>query len=143
MTVYDRPTLEALIDAARMHLETAIIPAVKGDARLYFQSLVAANILRIAARQASLEAAHLQMLWEGMNALQASDEPFDGDPERLRRRLEARRADLCAAIRAGAYDAEDRAAPLLDHLLMATRLQLEVANPKFLEALDVEDRAGG
>lgn len=143
MSLYDRPTLEELIDAARMHLETAVIPAVKGDARLYFQSLVAANILRIAARQASLEAAHLQGLWQDMNALLGAVEPFDGDPADLRRRLEARRADLCAAIRAGDYDAEDRAAPLLVHLLRATRLQLEVANPKFLEALDAEDRAAG
>ncbi|MBK8025314.1 MAG: hypothetical protein IPK19_28980 [Chloroflexi bacterium] len=139
MSLYDRPSLEALIDAVRLHLETAIIPLVKGDPRLYFQTLVAANVLKIAARESALGWAHLQAAWESMNRLQGVDTPLPGDPVEARDLLTARRADLAGAIRAGEYD--DRSAALLDHLLEVTRLQLEVANPRLLDILDAEDLA--
>ncbi|HRL12790.1 MAG TPA: DUF6285 domain-containing protein, partial [Aggregatilineales bacterium] len=53
--------------------------------------------------------------------------------------LETANQALATAIRSGAYDAPDADAALRAHLLAVTRLQLEVANPKFLAALDAED----
>ena len=50
----DRPTLAELIDAARMHMETNVIPAVREDRKLYFRTLVAINVLKIAERELEL-----------------------------------------------------------------------------------------
>jgi len=52
--VYDRPDVSELIDAVRQHLEQQVIPAVKDDPKLYFQTLVAANVLKIAGRDLAL-----------------------------------------------------------------------------------------
>ncbi|MFN8531896.1 MAG: DUF6285 domain-containing protein, partial [Anaerolineae bacterium] len=65
----DRPTLTELIDAVRTHLESALIPAVKGDARLYFQTLIAINLLKTAEREIQLRPAQQQMAWNRLNGL--------------------------------------------------------------------------
>lgn len=137
MSVYDRPTQAELIDAARMHLETAVIPAVKGDAKLYFQTLVAINILKIAARQTNYEWSHLRAIWNAWNALEGVNEPLPPDAGEASTALDQRQAILCAAIRAGDYD--DQTDAIMPYLMTMTRAQLEVANPKFLEIIDGED----
>lgn len=137
MSLYDRPNLQELIDAARMHLETTIIPLVKGDPKVYFQTLVAINVLKIATREISLEWTHLLSAWESLNALDGINMPLPSDADAAHAALTGRQDALCAAIRSGAYD--ERADPLLDHLLRVTRAQLQVANPKYLEGLDAED----
>jgi hypothetical protein len=134
---YDRPTLEEMIDAARMHIETAIIPVVKSDPKLYFQTLVAINVLKIASREVVHDWVHLRTTWEELNHLQNRSTLLPSDADAARTALDARRVELCNAIRAGVYD--DRTEDMLDHLLALTRRQLEVANPKFLETLDAED----
>lgn len=136
MSIYDRPTQAELIDAARMHLETSVIPAVKGDAKLYFQTLVAINILKIAARQTVYEWAHLRAAWDGLNTLEGVTPSLPSDAQDAAAAFDQRQAVLCAAIRSGAYD--DKMDDLVTYLMAVTRSQLEVANPKFLEAIDAE-----
>lgn len=136
MSVYDKPTQSELIDAARMHLETAIIPAVKGDAKLYFQTLVAINILKVAARQTVYEWAHLRAAWHGLNVLDGVEIPLPADASDATMAFDRRQATMCAAIRSGTYD--DKSDALMTYLTAVTRAQLEVANPKFLEAIDAE-----
>lgn len=137
MSIYDRPTQSELIDAARMHLETGIIPAVKGDAKLYFQTLIAINILKIAARQTVYEWSNLCAGWDGLNTLEGVDISLPCDAREASAAMDQRQAILCAAIRAGSYD--DRTDALIPYLMLVTRAQLEVANPKFLETIDAED----
>ncbi|HRL13218.1 MAG TPA: DUF6285 domain-containing protein, partial [Aggregatilineales bacterium] len=52
--MYDRPSAQALVEAARQHLENRVIAAVKGDPKLYFETLVAVNVLRIVERELAL-----------------------------------------------------------------------------------------
>lgn len=130
----DRPTLEELIEAARMHLETHVIPAIKGDARLYFQTLVAVNVLRVAERELVVGYAHLQAEWRRLDQLEGGEQPVPASPAEALNALRARNAALAARIRAGDYDAESGA--LFAHLLATVRESLEVANPKFLQGYE-------
>lgn len=132
----DRPTLEELIDAARMHLETNVIPAIKGDARLYFQTLVAINVLRVAERELTFGWSHLQAEWRRLDQLEGAAQPLPTSPAEAAAALRARNADLSARIRAGDYDEDSTA--LFAHLRATVREALEIANPKFLHAVDAE-----
>lgn len=132
--MYDRPNLAELIDAARMHLESAVIPAVKEDRQLYFRTLVAINVLRIAERELELGPKHARAQWQRLNAVEGSDAPLPVAEADLRAGLAARHAALCDRIRAGAYDGPQSAA-LVDHLVASVVEQLEVANPRYLYKL--------
>jgi hypothetical protein len=137
--MYDRPTAEELLQAARLHLETAITPAVRADGRLYFQTLVAANVLRIVERELALGEDHTRAEWARLDALSGERPPLPEQLPQIKTALARRNAELCAAIRAGAYDTPDRRHPLFDHLKATITEQLMVANPRLLEKLAIED----
>lgn len=129
--MYDRPSLPELIAAARQHLESAVIPFTKTiHHKLYFQTLVAVNVLRVAERELALAGGHFQAEWSRLNML-LGDEVAPCDPLERAHALRRRNAALCAAIRSGQYD--DSAA-LFSHLKACATEQLEVANPKWLAA---------
>jgi hypothetical protein len=134
--MYDRPNAIELIEAARLHLEQQVIPAAKGiHHKLYFQTLVAANVLKIVERELSLSGGHLRAEWSRLNMLMG-EALLPGSTEAIQTALAERNAALCQAIRAGKHDT-DRA--LLEHLKATTIEQLEVANPKYLSILQAED----
>lgn len=135
MSLTDRPNLAEMIDATRMHLETTILPAVKGDAKLYFQTLIAVNLLRIAGREAASGAEQARAAWADLNAFAGVDTPLPADDSDGA--LEARIAALCADVRAGRLDDRDDA--LFALLMRLTRAQLAINNPKLLEAYDRDD----
>lgn len=136
--MYDRPTLSELLDAVRMHLETAVVPAVREDRKLYFQTLVTINVLKIAERELSMGSDHLRAEWGRLNTLDGGGyHPPSSDVE-MRVELAERNRALCAAIRAGQYD--DMTRTLFSHLKMTSIEQLQVANPKFLSTLMKEDQ---
>lgn len=134
--MYDRPTAAELIEAARLHLEQQVIPAAKAvNHKLYFQTLVAANVLKIVERELSLDSTHLGAEWSRLNMLLGAA-PIPASTDEMQTALAERNAALCAAIRAGNYDT-DRA--LFEHLKATTIEQLEVANPRYLSVLQAED----
>ncbi len=133
----DRPNLKELIEAVQQHLEASIIPAVRGDGKLYFQTLVAINVLRIAGREIELGRDHAEGEWQRLNTLTSDSQVL---PERLdviHSGLAERNQVLSQAIRAGAYD--DNAAQLLEHLKATTIDALMLANPRFLQTLAAEE----
>ncbi|MBC8100104.1 MAG: hypothetical protein H7Y11_11725 [Armatimonadetes bacterium] len=140
--MYDRPNLTELIDAARLHLEQQIIPAVRADPKLYFQTLVAINVLKIAMRELELAPAHAYAEWVGLNTLRGVEITPSADVRQLQSELHSRNHLLCQQIRAGDYDAAEPSAALLQHIKMTTIAQLEAANPKFLQGLAKEDASG-
>ena len=140
--MYDKPTLSELIDAARGHLEAHIIPAIKGDARLYFQTLVAVNVLKIAEREIALHSLHTRAAWSRLNALFYEVASYPEDQQAVEVRLQERDQRLCNAIRAGEYDAPERERALFDHLKALAREGMEVANPKLMATIDEEERTG-
>lgn len=135
----DRPYLDELLAAVCGHLEAHVIPAVKADAKLYFQTLVAANVLKIAERELALGWVQAGAEWARLNALLGTDEPLPADPSTVQPALAERNRALCEAIRAGAFDDEPAWTALFEHLLETARAALEIANPKFLAALAAED----
>lgn len=134
----DRPTLPELIAAVRGHLETHVIPALKagGDPRLYFQTLIAANLLAIAGREIDGGHAHRLATWHELAIWDAQHETYPpADPAAFEAALAARDAALCASIRTGALD-DDPA--LLDALIGRATRGLEIANPRLLLTLITE-----
>jgi hypothetical protein len=139
--MYDRPNTQELLDAARLHLEQNIIPAVKTDARLYFQTLVAINVLKIVGRELAFAPRHAAAEWASLNALEAVDTAPPADLASLQNALYERNQQLGTAIRAGDYDAGEKQLILFEHVKAVTIAQLEVANPKFLQTLRQEVEA--
>jgi hypothetical protein len=134
--MYDRPALTELIDAVRMHLETRVIPAVRDDRKLYFQTLVATNVLRIAGRELEYGGAHLRAQWGRINALLEDESSLPSGDQAARELLVARSERLAAAIRAGVFDAAGQQREMLYEHLQASAIEaLIVANPRLLQTL--------
>ena len=137
--MYDQPTASELIDAVQSHLEQSVIPAVRQNRKLYFQTLVAINVLKIVNRELDLREVHLAQFWASLNVVQNSDEPLPASTHEAHERIEARNKALCQAIRAGQYSGEQWNL-LFEHIESVTIKQLEVANPKFLQVLHTEQQ---
>lgn len=125
----DRPTAKELIDAARLYLEKELLPALT-DARQRFQTLVAANVLSIAARDLESEE---RMLSEEHVLLGGGE--LAGGLEASRQRVRELNEAWCLRIRQGEYDDPIRwreEAAKARHLVVR---KLEVANPRYLQSL--------
>ena len=105
------------------------------DPRLRFHTLVAANVLSIALRELDGEEQHLR----GELALLQPffDPPQPPPPGRAELRQTVRRLNeqLCEAIRGGAFDAPEQFDALAGLLRGLVVRKLEVANPRYLEAV--------
>jgi hypothetical protein len=127
----DRPTAAELIAAARHFLETDLLPSL-ADARLRFQTLVAANVLSIAERELQTEEEQLLVEWHWLAArLHDEGKP----PPRLTALGQAVRdgnTRLCEQIRAGVFDEPAAFAELAAQLRQFVERKLTVANPRYL-----------
>lgn len=125
--MYDRPTMTELLEAARLHFENEIVPlARQTNFKLYFQTLVAINVLKIVEREYTIRPYHLRAEWTRINMfLEEQDMPAQDDD--LEVAIQKRNEELCQGIRAGQYD-DDYA--MFQHLIARTNEQLEVANRK-------------
>lgn len=109
--LHGRPTAAELLDAARSFITDAVMPATQGH--VSFHARVTANVIGIVERQLLLGPEQERRYRDGLSSLGASDA-----------------ADLCDAIRGGAFD--DRSTVLDGHLAATVRDRLAVANPKHL-----------
>jgi len=137
----DRPSAPELLEAARQHLEDHLLPLAKREShKLYFQTLVALNVLRIVAREWALGPGHLLAEWQRLGIILGQvEEAAPPRDEALRQAVAERNASLCAAIRAGQHD---EASPALwQHLHACASDQLAIANPRYLAMLAQEDAA--
>lgn len=137
--MYDRPNLAELIDAARLHMEANIAPAVRQDHKLYFQTLVAINVLKIAERELAIGDVHSAEAWHSLNQLEGVETDMPNTLQAIQAALGARNTTLSADIRAGKYDEDAAKQALFEHVKATTIAQLQVANPRFLEKLAEED----
>jgi Domain of unknown function (DUF6285) len=130
----DRPSAAELIEAVRGFLESELLPALaQGDARLRFTTLVAANVLAIAARELHGEEPMLREEWHALAPLVGA---AGEQPERLtelRAEVRAMNERLCESIRGGKFDGE-RGAALASLLRRTVARKLEVANPRYLQS---------
>ena len=127
--MHDRPNATELIAAARLFLETELLPALT-DQRLRFQTLVAAHVLGIAERELPVEESDLR--WETAwlaDVLGEASAPANslGD---LRRQVREGNRRLCVSIREGKFDAEPAYRQLGARLREVVSRKLRIANPK-------------
>jgi Domain of unknown function (DUF6285) len=127
----DRPTAAQLVEAVHHLLEAEVVPALT-DARLRFQTLVAANVLSIVGRELATADADARLAWDQLAAVLGASEPqplHAGDRSAALRQLNE---ELCRRIRAGDYDEPVRFLGLLNQLRPLIVRKLEIANPRFL-----------
>ncbi len=127
----DRPTAHELVDAVRLFLEKELLPGLT-DARLRFQTLVAANVLAIAGREMAGEEALLREEWLLLAPLIAEGAAEPAGVADLRRAIADMNARLCALIRNGAFDDAHRHRELMTIERKLVLRKLEVANPRYV-----------
>jgi len=126
--VNDRPSAAELLDAVERFLEESVVPALDGPAR--FHARVAANVVRIVAREIATEETHLAREWDGLSVLLGSEgEPPPEGRAALRESILARNEELARRIRSGEADAGPWRSALLAHLSRTIADKLDVAQP--------------
>ncbi len=110
------PSALDLIDAAREHLATKVVPAIT-DPRLRFETLVATHVLGVASREMSRGPEMVAEIERGREALPGA--PVDD-------------GELCALIDAGRFDDAASGAALRRWVQSRAELSLFAWNPLFL-----------
>lgn len=128
----DRPTAADLLDVVAQFLEHEVIPSTQGGLR--FRARVAANTLRIVAREIQLGEPHLRSEVKILAAALGRPEPSPTTLQDLTNRALLLNHELCERIRAGAAGANSTRAQLIDALRSVVENKLEVANPAYLDA---------
>jgi 1,6-anhydro-N-acetylmuramate kinase len=123
------PDIDGLLDAVRFHLETNVLPVIKTDARLYFQTLVALNLLKIGQREIAQSHDLLRQEWTALNKLSGEVTPAPEQEQMLAREIAARRTALAKDTRSGKYDSPDQEALLVAYLEETVAAQLALNNP--------------
>lgn len=122
----DRPTAAELLAAVERFLEESAVPALEGPAK--YHARVAANVVRIVARELATEDAHLATEWDGLAQL-LGDAPKPDGRTALGDAIRARNEDLVQRIRAGDADAGPFRAALIEHLSRVVADKLDVSQP--------------
>jgi len=138
----DRPNLEQLLDAVRHHLEMLVIPAVRAEPKLYFQTLVAVNVLKIAQREVIHGQALLEAEWAALNTLTHAQSPHPPDLHAAADALATRNRELVADIRAGKYDQPSANTRLAHYVEGVVVGQLMLNAPTLAQRLRAEDETG-
>ena len=134
----DRPTVAELVAAAQHFLETELLPTLT-DARLKFQTLVAANVLSIAGRELETEEGQLLEEWHWLAGLLHEEGQPPPRLVALRQAVREGNARLCEQIRAGAFDDPARFTELGHQLGQLVERKLAVANPRYLAGFKAKD----
>lgn len=126
--MYGRPTAVELLDAVQRFLDEEVVP--HSDGRRQFLARVSANVLRMLARELQLEETHLDRAWTALDGVLGPAERPCGLAA-LRAALQAREAELCARIRAGAADSEPQRGTILAYLRQRVQDKLAVTDPGY------------
>ena len=122
----DRPTATELLAAVERFLEESAVPALDGPAK--YHARVAANVVRIVARELATEDGHLAREWDGLAALLGAA-PEPGPSDALDAAIRARNDELVRRIRAGDADTGPWRETLIAHLSRVVADKLDVAQP--------------
>jgi hypothetical protein len=122
----DRPTTTELLAAVERFLEESAVPALDGPAK--YHARVAANVVRIVARELACEDEHVAHEWDGLATL-LGDAPKPDARDALHAAIRARNEALVRRIRAGEADAGAFREALLAHLSRVVADKLDVAQP--------------
>jgi hypothetical protein len=131
----DRPTAAELVEAVRRFLEGELLPTIT-DARLRFQTLIAANVLTIVGRELPAEEDLLREEWQLLGEVLGTAGPQPASLAGLRQAVREANVRLCQRIRAGAFDEPGRFHALARQLRRTVVRKLEVANPRYLGRME-------
>lgn len=124
----DRPSATELLAAVERFLEETAVPALEGPAR--YHARVAANVVRIVARELATEDEHVTREWHSLATLLGADPAVpDGGRAACHDALRARNEELARRIRAGDADDGPWRAAVLAHLSRVVADKLDVAQP--------------
>jgi hypothetical protein len=124
----DRPTMTELLAAVEHFLEQTAVPALEGPAR--YHARVAANVVRIVARELATEDEQRRREWQELAALLDADPALpEGGRSAWSDALRARNEELTRRIRIGDADAGPWRAAVLAHLSRVVADKLDVAQP--------------
>jgi hypothetical protein len=126
--MHDQPAATELLEAVAAFLENVVVPKLEGGRR--FHAIVAANAVRIVAREIELGPATERTRAERLWALLGNEgaPPAGTDAAELVRELST---ELCTRIEAGDADEGPWRREVLEHLKHSVREQLAVDNPRF------------
>ena len=134
----DRPTAIELLEAGAEFLEREVAPICEGALR--YKARVAANVLRIVAREIDLGERHLREEAEDLAALLGEAPPRARGDRALREEVVRLNCLLGERIRTGEMDSGVGRSRVLQALRKMAVRKLEVANPRYLEL--VRPRSG-
>ena len=123
----DRPSAVELLGAVERFLEEQVVPALENPAR--FHARVAANVVRIVAKEIETEEGQLAGEWEGLAALLEADATPPASRDALREAIRERSEELVRRIRAGEADAGAWRGAVLEHLSRVVADKLAVSQP--------------
>ncbi len=104
-----------------------MVPALQEPLR--FHTRVAANLLRIIARELDLEANHLSIEIKGLWKLLSKTPGSIDSSEEMRTQISELNEELCERIRMGKADNGPWANLVMDHVKKTLVQKLEIANP--------------
>jgi hypothetical protein len=133
----DRPTATELVAATRLYLEKELLPTLN-DARLRFQTLVAANVLAIVEREWLGEERQLLEDWRWLAPVLDLAGPAPQRLPEMHQSVREAHEQLCQRIRAGDYDEPACFRSLAQQLRRSVERKLEVANPRYLASFRSE-----
>lgn len=125
------PTITELIEAVRGHLTTHLIPTLS-EPRLRFQTLVAANVLAVVARELELGQALGRQEWHRLANLLGHTGDCPADVAAQEAAIGEWNRLLCQQIEGGMFDDPAGYQHLLAHCRQTAQAHLQIANPKFL-----------
>ncbi len=127
----DPPLIHELLSAAHEHLQTQVIPELE-EPGLRFRTRVAANVLTIAERELSLAPVQSEVEYRRLAEL-LGEEQVELPLEQLTQELKDR-------VAAGAFDRDPERWALIAHLIQTAVEKLQIANPRYLERVQAEDK---
>jgi hypothetical protein len=125
----DRPSARELLEAVQQFLERDVVPALEGPKQ--FHARVAANVMRILAREIELGPGFARAEWKRLDGLIGA-EPMPAEEAELERSLRRRAAELCDKIRGGEADEGPWRKLVLAHIRQTVEEKLRIAKPEML-----------
>ena len=136
----DRPTSVELLEAAADFVESELVPAVQGARQ--FQARVVANVMRIVAREITMEDSLVRSEVKALALLLGRDNPHLHSLDDLHKAAVSMGEELTAKIRAGDADDGDWRGEVLAVVRQSVEDKLRIANPRYLES-DIAMRNSG
>ncbi len=126
----DRPTAIELLKAVERFLDEDVVPNVTGTRQ--FHARVAANVMRILARELELDEEHLDAEWTSLDELLGPEER-PSTRQAVREALAVRNERLCECIRNGDADGGEFQGKAVEHMRRTVRNKLLIDNPAWLQ----------